>query len=135
MDKSQELIEKTLAELSAISKRLENISKIEDSFETKAADMETAINALFSRRDEIQEDIDHLNTILLDVQKTLSGLSALEEKIEALNQTVASLDVQDIGEKLEQVSQDISKANAKITNLEKLNKKAEKEKKNLGKKQ
>ena len=133
MDKSEELFTNTLTELSNISTRLQEISKVEDSFQARMEELSHRVDELYARQKEIISDFDLLSAAVKDLENTFSSVEFLQEKIKDLQRNLESLDIQGLGEKLDNAADEISRATAKLTAAEKRSQEA-KNKKNLGKK-
>ncbi|MBQ7244213.1 MAG: hypothetical protein IJS52_08460 [Bacilli bacterium] len=133
MDKSDELFTKTLEELSAMSARLEEISKVEETFQSRMDELTAKVEILYGRQKEIVDAFNLLNSGISDLEKCLSSVDVLEQKIGDLRENLAKIDVQGLSEKLDNTSDEIGRSFSKLVAAEKRSKEA-KEKKNLGKK-
>ena len=133
MEKNEALFKTTLEELSTLGKRMESIAEVEATFEVKMRDLEERIDSLFDAQKGIIDDIAHLQTALDDLNAALSGTEALERKIHELESRLGELDIQGLGQKLDDAVNEISKATSKLTAAEKRKKEAE-QKKTIGKK-
>ncbi|MDY6392858.1 MAG: hypothetical protein SPL80_08505 [Bacilli bacterium] len=133
MEKSDELFAESVKELSAISSRLEGIAAIEESFQSRLETLSSRVDDLYARQKEIITDIDLLSSAISDLEKTFASVASLQEKIGDLHRILDNLDIQGLHDGLENASDEITKATAKLTAAEKRSKEA-KTKKNLGKK-
>ena len=119
MENNEELFQTTLGELSTIASKLSEISKVENSFETRLNTLKGEAEGLVSRHNEILAEIDLLHGAINDVSSALASLSGLEDRIKELSEKLSSLDIQGLKDKLDGTSNDVAKASAKLLAAEK----------------
>ena len=129
MEKSDELLESTLADLDALSSRLEAIAAIEEKFDKRLQALDEAANAMVNRAHEIEASITRLAGAIDDIQKALSSAQGLDATFNDAMNKLAALDIQGLKEKLDEASGEINKATSKLISAEKRSKEADKNKK------
>ena len=132
MDKTEELLTSTLEGLSRLQERLQEIADVEKSFDARLNALTDRVDALFNRQKELLDDLNHLETMLSDINQALDRAKALQQSIAAAGERFANLDVQGLSQALEDTRGEIDKATTKILAAEKRTK--DNDKKKLGKK-
>ena len=115
MNESEQLFEKTVAELQDLSERLATISEFEETFSDRIQQLANAANHLIDRQKEIEETLDRFEGLLNDMQGTMERVDTLRRRLGQFEAQLAGIDFRGLDATMQEVNSEMGKATAKIS--------------------
>ena len=104
----------TLEKLSALEEEIGNIASVEDGFDSRLEEIKNDVNRLYALQSSLEKEIEKWSGLLDKVNEALSSMNSLVEKVSKLEETISSLDLNEVKESSDRASSSIDKAIASL---------------------
>ena len=104
----------TLEKLSALEEEIGNIASVENGFDSRLEEIKNDVNRLYALQSSLEKEIEKWSGLLDKVNEALSSMNSLVEKVSKLEETISSLDLNEVKESSDRASSSIDKAIASL---------------------